>query len=99
MAACRGKTDKMFPNGFNDKTYTAEARKICEACPVRQQCLDYALSFYPTEMHGVWAGFTPNQLAREQRKRGIAPTKSTYVEILGAYQRKPGPGRPKKDIG
>ena len=29
------------------------------------------------DMHGVWAGLTSRQLAAEQRRRGVKPTKPT----------------------
>lgn len=33
---------------------------ICRACPVRAECLDYALSFHRmgSVIHGVWGGTT-----------------------------------------
>ncbi len=36
-----------------------EALAICRGCPVRQQCLEYALA--TRERHGVWGGKTPEQ--------------------------------------
>ena len=33
---------------------TREAKRICEGCEVRSECLDYALSI--REPHGVWGG-------------------------------------------
>lgn len=38
------------------------AKAICKSCPVRQQCLDYALTERITE--GIWGGLT----ARERRE-------------------------------
>jgi hypothetical protein len=32
------------------------ARQVCAGCPVRQPCLDYALSHGIT--HGIWGGLT-----------------------------------------
>lgn len=40
----------------------AEAKKVCAACPVRAQCLDYALA--NGERWGVWGG----RSERERRK-------------------------------
>lgn len=34
----------------------AEAKKVCAGCPVRAECLDYALSV--GDLHGVWGGMT-----------------------------------------
>jgi WhiB family redox-sensing transcriptional regulator len=92
-AACKGLTHKMFPVKFNDKTYIIEAKKICASCPVSKPCLEYALEFTATEMHGVWAGLTHNQLAREQRKRGMTEFRPTTLSILNqaASGKKRGP--------
>ena len=51
-AACRGADLTVF---FPGRGESAEpARQICAACPVRQPCLDYALSHGIT--HGIWGG-------------------------------------------
>jgi WhiB family redox-sensing transcriptional regulator len=34
----------------------ARAKSICAECPVRAECLDYALSI--REPHGIWGGLT-----------------------------------------
>ena len=53
-AACRGTDLQVF---FPGRGETAEpARQICAGCPVRQPCLDYALSHGIT--HGIWGGLT-----------------------------------------
>lgn len=35
------------------------AKRICADCPVRQQCLQYALDAHITE--GIWGGLTPRE--------------------------------------
>jgi hypothetical protein len=80
-AACKGSTHKMFPREHKDITYIQEARAICNTCTVKPQCLDYALSFPPGDMHGVWAGLTPRQLGAEQKKRKIRPTIPTLAQM------------------
>lgn len=35
------------------------AREVCARCPVRQQCLDYALA--NGEQEGIWGGTSANQ--------------------------------------
>ena len=35
---------------------TAQAKSVCQACPVREPCLQWALS--QGVDHGVWGGFT-----------------------------------------
>lgn len=83
FAACAGKTEMMFPRGHKDITYIPGARKLCRSCPVSEPCLEYALQFPATDMHGVWAEHTPRQLAAEQRRRGISPTKPTLARSWG----------------
>lgn len=41
---------------------SATARRICKACPVRRECLAYAIE--NNEQHGVWGGYQ----TRERRK-------------------------------
>ena len=52
LAACRGADLGLF---FPERRETAgPARQVCVACPVRQPCLDYAISNRIT--HGIWGG-------------------------------------------
>lgn len=37
------------------------AAEVCAACPVQEQCLEYALRVRPAR--GVWAGLTPSEVA------------------------------------
>lgn len=82
-AACRDLTVLMFPRGHKDITYIPGAREICRSCPVRAECLEYALEFPPADMHGVWAEMTPRQLAAEQKRRGIRATRPTIAQMWG----------------
>lgn len=80
-AACRGKTNLMFPKEHKDITYIVEARALCASCSVKSECLEYALEFPSADMHGVWAGLTSRQLAAEQRRRGIKPIRPTLAQM------------------
>lgn len=80
-ASCKGRTELFFPIGRKDITYIAGARKICRSCPVKVECLEFALEFPHTDMHGVWSGHTPRQLGAEQRRRGILPIRPTIARI------------------
>lgn len=82
-AACKGRTGDMFPKHHKDITYISLARSICSECLVREQCLEYALEFPPADMHGVWAGLTSRQLAAEQRRRGVKPSRPTLSQLWG----------------
>jgi WhiB family redox-sensing transcriptional regulator len=57
LAACRGIDLEVF---FPERGESAEpARRVCAACPVRQACLDYAISNRIT--HGIWGGLTERE--------------------------------------
>jgi WhiB family transcriptional regulator, redox-sensing transcriptional regulator len=43
------------------------ARALCRECPVRVECLDYALSVQ--ERHGIWGGLNELERRRLLRKR------------------------------
>lgn len=45
---------------------TAEAKKVCRGCPVRKQCLQWALD--NDERFGVWGGMSDRE--RRRLKRG-----------------------------
>lgn len=65
-AACRGvPQDVFFPE--NPKQMS-EARAICAACPVRTDCLRYALSLPVTDDRtGIFAGTSARQRERFRR--------------------------------
>jgi WhiB family transcriptional regulator, redox-sensing transcriptional regulator len=43
------------------------ARAICARCPVRVQCLEYALTIH--DLEGIWAGTSPMERRRLRRQR------------------------------
>lgn len=57
--------DAFFPeNGFT----SADARKVCGRCPVRDECLQWALDH--NETWGVWGGVSAR--GRRDMRRSIA---------------------------
>lgn len=63
-AACLGKDLAVFfPDKFQD---AAAAKKICTTCPVRKECLAYALRSYTYE--GVWGGFYGAEIKKKGRR-------------------------------
>jgi len=58
--ACRGEDPAVLLPGLGGTT--TKARAICAVCPVRQECLEYALA--DTELAGVFGGTSK----RERRK-------------------------------
>lgn len=67
-AACRGPVAKVFyPPATPEPRSAREAREaqakaICRACPVRPECLDYALAI--REPHGIWGGMSELERSR-----------------------------------
>lgn len=45
---------------------TREAKKVCRGCPVRTECLDYALE--NDERFGVWGGTSEKQRRKLKRR-------------------------------
>jgi WhiB family redox-sensing transcriptional regulator len=75
-AACRGEDASLFfaPNYFEKReeklAREAKAKAFCARCPVREECLEYALRI--REPHGIWGGmneFERRQLLRERALR------------------------------
>ncbi len=64
-AACRGPQAAVFfpPSHFERKDDKLEregrAKAICESCPVREPCLEYALRI--REPHGIWGGLNEGE--------------------------------------
>lgn len=85
-ANCRGQNHLMFPQHHKDANYIDQARQLCKTCPVHTPCLNYALEFPAADMHGVWAGLTPRQLAAEQKARGIRAIRPTLAAMWGDKQ-------------
>lgn len=74
FAACRSVDADLFcvPEGVPLRQRRAQERKakaICDTCPVREACLDEALS--RDEHHGVWGGLDADE-RRELRRRRVA---------------------------
>src|SRR3954451_22777043 len=65
-AACRDlPTSIFFPDSESD---SGPALAVCATCPVREQCLDFALR---TRQHdGVWGGATETERKRIRRRMG-----------------------------
>jgi WhiB family redox-sensing transcriptional regulator len=71
-AACIGyPPDWWFPEErVPDPLHLEEVRAVCVSCPVRRECLDYALvadHVGPRGGHGIWAGLSEGQRMSLQR--------------------------------
>lgn len=65
-AGCQGiDPEVFFPERPSDRAL--EAKAICRGCPVRTQCLEFALA---TRLdHGVWGGMTEVERRSLRRSR------------------------------
>jgi WhiB family transcriptional regulator, redox-sensing transcriptional regulator len=63
-AHCIDKPDLFF---LSDGQHSDAARAICAGCPVRLECLDFAMSIRPE--FGIWAGYNAGQIQHLRRKR------------------------------
>jgi WhiB family redox-sensing transcriptional regulator len=62
-AACADHpVDWWFPTSGDCGSIVAEARRICHQCPVRVDCLDYALEH--GIHHGIWGATTERERRR-----------------------------------
>jgi WhiB family redox-sensing transcriptional regulator len=58
------------------------ARRICASCPVRQPCLDYALSH--GIVHGIWGGLTERDRRALRTRRAGAARRERDAAIAAA---------------
>ena len=63
-AACRGQTELFF----GEHASHAEAKQLCSVCPVFEQCADYAATWYPRELAGIWAGTSQRERLKNWRQ-------------------------------
>ena len=67
-------TDMFFPASDSD---AGPAKTVCDACPVEERCLEYALSV--REPEGVWGGRTFTERRAILRRRREAQRKLALV--------------------
>ncbi len=74
-AACRTQDPELFfPVGSSGPALEEieMAKSICHHCPVREQCLDYAMK--TGQDYGIWGGLTEDErrvLARRRRNARV----------------------------
>nr|BFD86455.1 WhiB family transcriptional regulator [Streptomyces sp. Xyl84] len=76
-AACRHEDpDLFFPIGTTGPALvqTEQAKAVCRRCPVRDECLEWALDTAQTL--GVWGGTSENERRALRRRRATARHRS-----------------------
>ncbi|MCA9308742.1 WhiB family transcriptional regulator [Candidatus Saccharibacteria bacterium] len=64
-AACRGLASQVFHP--EDGVGVSAASEVCKQCPVREDCLDYAIALHID--HGVWGGTSERERRRIAKRR------------------------------
>lgn len=65
--ACRGMDPDFFFPTESDDTGLETAKRVCASCPVRVDCLDYAM--VNRERLGVWGGLSESERSGVRSKR------------------------------
>ncbi|MEU1040666.1 WhiB family transcriptional regulator [Streptomyces sp. NPDC005551] len=71
-AACRtADPDLFFPIGNTGPALLQihEAKAVCQGCPVREECLEWALEAGQTQ--GVWGGTSEDERRALRRRRAV----------------------------
>ena len=81
LATCHGADLNLF---FPERGESAEpARQVCAACPVRQPCLDYAIS--NRIAYGIWGGLTERE-RRALRSRWVRASRQDRDRAIRAAE-------------
>ena len=85
LALCRqSDADYWFPETTGNSATHTLAKRICEQCPVIEQCLQFALD--NNERYGIWGGKSEHQRARlkSERRSGVRMhgTRGAYLRHL-----------------
>ncbi|MEW2294382.1 WhiB family transcriptional regulator [Streptomyces sp. NPDC006743] len=79
--ACRGSAEQMFAEGAAQNG----AKSVCYRCPVRMECLSYALD--QRMEHGVWGGMTERERRALLRRNPAVVSWRQALEKAYAGQR------------
>jgi WhiB family redox-sensing transcriptional regulator len=83
LGSCRQlDTALFFPIGQTGEAEVkiARAKKVCVTCPVRQQCLEFAIT--TNQEYGVWGGHSEEErrvIRRQWRARQRAAAKASFA--------------------
>lgn len=76
-AACAGlDTNIFFPV---TEAEAAQAKSVCASCPVREECLEWAIS--TRQGDGVWGGLTEDERRRLRRRRQDAARAARRADV------------------
>ena len=67
QAACKGLDPNIFYPATDEDEDAESAKAVCAECPIRQACLEHALTW--REREGIWGGATEKERRRIIRQR------------------------------
>ncbi|WP_246007305.1 WhiB family transcriptional regulator [Actinomadura pelletieri] len=70
LAACRGVDPDAFFVRPSDRAGVAAAKRICAGCPVREECLRYAVA--DEALEGIWGGMTDRERTATRLRTRLA---------------------------
>ncbi len=92
LCAQVGDPDMFYGNGGES---ARTAKKVCAACPVRAECLAYALAHEGTQhAYGIWGGLAPKERRRYKRQTScttcgdLLPPRHVVQDIWRLYLRR-----------
>jgi WhiB family redox-sensing transcriptional regulator len=72
LALCAQTNPDLFFPDDTDREMLSKARQVCARCPVRVECLTYAVeSFGKTSDWGIWGGSTKFDRTKMRRDRKL----------------------------
>lgn len=75
-ALCREVGSEMFFPEKGDQSLVGDARKVCDECPVRDDCRNFGLVHGGRD--GVWGGLSQTELQKQRRELGLP---HAYIQI------------------
>jgi WhiB family redox-sensing transcriptional regulator len=69
--------DVFFPRPGDD---TSRAKSLCQQCPVRSACLEWALD--TNQKHGIWGGMTEGQRRRLRRPVVVSAPAVRHLHLV-----------------
>ncbi|MBY0440969.1 MAG: WhiB family transcriptional regulator [Mycobacteriaceae bacterium] len=72
QAACQGCDTNAWYTDQGPTPETRMAKRVCQHCPVADQCLELALA--NNDHYGIWGGYTPRQRRNILRHRNLGQT-------------------------
>ena len=77
LANCLGVDPDLF---FPERgASTREAKEVCRACVVREECLEYAI--VNGEKFGIWGGMSERERRRVRRARGLTRVREPVTAV------------------